>query len=524
MFGNTNEAMSIAAASSYVKTYQRALVDMFSFLQNKRAAIGEERFAAYLDDLRDGTADIMDKDGYTQGMNEMDRKAHEALAADLYTYMPDGSMSRFAANAWQRTGGNIQAKNLLTDRDLAGIYTISNTEISLQANEGNAPMAFSVNPWIRSLSTFLVWPYLATMRTLRATRDPSSRKITLPSIGEQGFEAGSAARFMATMMLGVLPATMAASLLMDVYDEEVMGKKSNSRPMDKLAAVPGLGLWAIKDDWQGALERFARFSPTGFVGEIVNELLGQDDARNGGLSIDTRVFSIAYMRNWVDLVSRMTNSDMQSTYGSFYQYILMQLGARGSLEVTQVLSNAIGADTPEARYNERINVGNIIRGAGRTMGLEARRGIELRGGATTPVTPWLAQMELAAIANDRTDFRDAYRRAVQKALEGGRAFDEAESYVKSSFARRHPLRRVFATDPSEVEYRKLLGLLDDRATDAVTSAIRNYNKYIEALGGQAFYGRKSSSTSMARANAEKRPMSIIEAQALAARSAYGVDL
>jgi hypothetical protein len=523
IFGNINEAMQIAAASSYVKVYQRALTEMFSFLHSKKAAIGAERFSAYLQDLNDGSLDIMGSDGFTQGMNEIDRKAYEALAQDLYTYMPDGTMSRFAVNAWQRTGGNIQAKNLLTDRDLSGIVAISNTEISLQANEGNAPMALSANPWVRSLSTFLVWPYLAAMRTTQAMRDPSTGKITLPGRGNQGPEMGSAARFVVTMMLGVLPATMAASLLIDLYDEEVLGKKSNIRPIDKMAAVPGLGLWAIKDDWQAGLERFARFSPTGLIGEIANELLGQDDARNGGLSIDGRVFTIAYLRNWADLVSRITNSDMQATYSSIYRPILMQLGARGPLEVTQIVSNYFGLDTAEARYNERINVGNTIRGAGRTIGLEARRGIELRGGAISPVTPWLAQMELTAIANDRTGFRNSYRMAVQKALEGGRTFDEAETYVKSAFSGRHPLRRVFATQPSEVDYRKILGLLNDRATESVTSAIRNYNKYIESLGGQAFYGRKSSAKSLAKESYSRRPMSIAEAQALAARAASGVD-
>ena len=101
-------------------------------------------------------------------------------------------------------------------------------------------------------------------------------------------------------------------------------------------------------------------------------------------------------------------------------------------------------------------------------------------------------MTLAAMANDREAFRDAYRRAIRAAAAMGKP--DPTLAVKQSFTTRHPLRSIFKTAPTEMEYGQLLNTMKSivpfsNGEKDVQDAIRLFNAYGESLGITPYMGK-----------------------------------
>jgi hypothetical protein len=153
----------------------------------------------------------------------------------------------------------------------------------------------------------------------------------------------------------------------------------------------------------------------------------------------------------------------------------------------QIMNNVLDLNTQDAAINARINTGNYLRAAGREIDLPVRvtRGA---GEAPTRATPFLQQMELAALVNNPELFREAYRSAIEAAREDGR--DNPEKYVADNFTERHPLKRLFRAAPSETDYRRMLGLMGDYGSGQVRAAVNSYNRYLATFfGKRAYYGK-----------------------------------
>jgi hypothetical protein len=119
---------------------------------------------------------------------------------------------------------------------------------------------------------------------------------------------------------------------------------------------------------------------------------------------------------------------------------MMALGFGGALQNFQLSNHLLGLDNFESRYAARTNVNNILRSAGKELGLDVRK-FSGGGALPTPMKPWMTEMVLSAYANDGIAFRNAYGMALKAAEAMGK--EDPVKSVKSSLTMYHPLRYVF---------------------------------------------------------------------------------
>lgn len=111
-------------------------------------------------------------------------------------------------------------------------------------------------------------------------------------------------------------------------------------------------------------------------------------------------------------------------------------------------------------------------------------------GISTIVTPHIAKMELATYEDDFEMFRDAYKQAVDAYAKLHPDEEDPGARVKESFRARHPLNRVFRVQPTEAEYRRILENLNDTGSEAVSSGVNQFNKFLQKLGAKPNVGKK----------------------------------
>lgn len=512
IFSNFTEWMELAIGETYLAAFQDVATKTFEQINRNRQSMTPTQFENYLREAEAGVLPFTAEQlGYGRSYLFLNDKTFDVIRQDIAINMNGfGTFERFIVDAYRRTDGNAARRDLFTGEQHAAIQQIANTEVSLRANSMNMPVVALKNPYVRSLSTFLQWPYIATFNTLDTARDTKTQRMTWASTAD----------FMTAIMLGALPVTMAGTLLIDYYDEKIVGKKSNLQQISKRAAVPGLGLYDAATNPEAVLERFVRYGPFGLIGDLVNSMVNYDDPRNGGISVDSRVFVISLLRNFTDTVNRVYNQDFQATYESAYRPMLQMAGLRGPLEYIQIVNNGLDLSNVEAQANERTNVGNYLRAYGRTLNMNVRKWSGAKS-APTAVTPWIHQMEIASINGDFSRFRDAYAKAVSKARETIptiRTRKEAEKYALDALSQRHPLRKTFQTLPSDRDYRLILSTASPEGRQAISSAVNNYNTMLRRIGGKPFFGNTNAKSTASSIS----PLSITAARQSAAEAAYGL--
>lgn len=294
-----------------------------------------------------------------------------------------------------------------------------------------------------------------------------------------------------TLGFAVLPATMAFSLFVDWFDEEIVGKKNGFTPLFN------------KETWsQSIVERWTRYGPMGLPAEVINGMinLGAEGGDVRALSLDQRVMLASSLNNMRRAIGAWYNQG-EATWSTVGRPFFQSFGGNGLLQQIDIFQNVTGMELmqDEARIIQRINANNYIRTAGRGLGIEVRAG----GGyyaTPTKMTPWVTQMYLAAIGNDAQEFRKSYMRALEAAREMGKA--DPQDSVKRSFQGRHPLKTIFKTSLSSGEYQKILSTLNDRGKRDVSQAVNLINRYGQTIGIDPYYGkqpkaRKAASTGMA---------------------------
>ena len=115
--------------------------------------------------------------------------------------------------------------------------------------------------------------------------------------------------------------------------------------------------------------------------------------------------------------------------------------------------------------------------AGRDAGLEMVKG----GGSSspTPVSVWVREMQVTALANDRVAFLEAYRNAVEAARKDGE--EDPEKKVLMSWRARAPYRSVFGRNLTDTEQAKLFGAMDDSGREIVREATHLYASYSDLI-------------------------------------------
>jgi len=367
------------------------------------------------------------------------------------------------------------------DPDQVGAFTdlqyaqIAQVALSYITSESSF---FTTRPdWMKSsymgriASPLLGWTMQQPNNFAKMFKDPETHKVTYQTIGNG----------LLTFAMMALPFTLAFSLFMDWFDEGILGKKSAMR---KITPDAGLGENAL-----AMSERFSRWGPMGLPAEAGNLLFnvggGGGDLRD--LSLDSRILFANSVRGILGAVGTYVNQgSLVPSYASVVRPMAMSLGMNGPLQVTQMVSNMTGLDNRETRVNRRTNANNWLRSSGRILDLEVR---SFGGGGytPTPMTPQVTQMILAAMANDREEFREAYKKAIRAARKMGK--DDPEDAVKRSFQGRHPLKSIFKTPPTPAELQKMYDVMGEGGAQDVQEAIRLYNAYGQVLGINPYHGK-----------------------------------
>lgn len=473
-FGTT--AMSTQFANN------RAGYNLFAQLANRGVAYIESLptadRAAFVRELELGTRDLDSRQlGYNRGLILNDEAAFSYLKNTIQTQFTgsQSSVGRWAAAAFRRKeaagGGNWQ---ILANSQFSDIINVTNSYWTLQNNFATIP------PWmngpLKPLFIFLTWPYQAMHAFGNTFTDPRGR-LTF-----RGYNS-TVADGLKTFFLLAAPATIAGSFAIDLYDKYGLGKKQNLREASLATALPGIGAFM---DPHAFMERIGRYGSAGFATDLLNRIVNYDTQRN--LSLDDRIVAISSIENLVNTVAvEPFQTGGNLTYASTVRPFLQAIGGGGVLQYLQVANNLLGLNNQEAAINARINTGNYLRAAGRELEMPVR----VMSGpmeAPTPVSPYMHQMEIAAIIDNPELFRAAYQNAVEAARQQGH--DDAEKYVAQNFADRHPLRRIFRTTPTDTEYRRMLGVMGDLGSQQVRDAVNSYNRYLGTyFSRQPFYGR-----------------------------------
>ena len=308
--------------------------------------------------------------------------------------------------------------------------------------------------------------------------------------------------------LAILPVGMVYAFLRDEYDEEVLGKKS-SLQSGKGLFFKGDGMPSMEEiqtdpynSLQVAVERFDRVGIFGFGGEIANSVINDESARE--LSVDSRVYALNTLRNARRVLTALALQRPQNaTYATIYRPVIQNLGGNGFLQYAQVLNNALAKTGSEPLFEQeyamaqRIGTNNFLRAAGRYLDLDVRTFSGTRGITTTRMRPWVSDMLMASITDDQVWFDTSWRRAVEEAEAMGKT--DPEDTVKRSYQAYHPLRYIYQTMPSELEYLQILDSIEETSgidgRMQVQQTIRNINDYGSLMGINPSEGKAERSPS-----------------------------
>tara|TARA_R110000824_G_scaffold151066_1_gene321943 strand:- start:114 stop:1079 length:966 start_codon:yes stop_codon:yes gene_type:complete len=278
-----------------------------------------------------------------------------------------------------------------------------------------------------------------------------------------------------------MPIGVAASLLMDEYDEEILGKKSNLRPIKPTTLIPGYGLYNILSDYRGeglaVMERLARSGNTyGLGGEAIYGMSAWTDPTQGQRSLGANRILI------YSQISSARDSLLNIIHGEYANYEDLK-GFRDIVlgqyptAFMQTVNNLVGPTfEKERRRTKRIDAHAYMRGAARATGIALRKG----GFRTspTPLTARIRAMQLAAYGDDPVKFNEILQDAIRVSIEAGQ--DDPMGRIISSWKARSPLN-MFAHKISDEELNNIFAVLNPRGRQNVSDLIGLHKKYLDFL-------------------------------------------
>lgn len=463
IFSWSQHISNLAVAESIFGEFERLV---------NRALARADRDPNYLDSLRSG-AEIKGEDvGYSKGFVMDDRAAF--LALQDHARQMGKPLEQLVLEAADRRGRDL---DIFSDDTLSRLYSRAVTEVSLESSVVNNPVPIMGSTTGRVAFRLFRWSWAKQFKMLNMLKTPEGRTTLQSAIGG-----------LLAVGLLMLPAGVLFSLMLEEYDDDVTGKASNLRPLGG----------SVENTLYSILERMTTTGTFGFAGDVGNSLLNSAGVSSGGagkdggvFSVDNRVVLLSLLNSMGALVSRASAQGVDNlTYASFFRQAAQVSGGGGALQYAQImnnLANKAGFDAPfdeEAKVVARINANNLLRGAGRVLKLEGRAA----GGAAraNEMTPWVTEMVLASLSNDREGFNDAYRKSIEVARAMGKTDPVAE--VKRSFGTRHPLKSLFRNNPSPLEIQQLYSVMGPAYAEEVRAALGNFNRYGQALGIEPFNG------------------------------------
>lgn len=391
--------------------------------------------------------------GYKKGIILDDERGFRHLKAGLQRFgMTLEGLARAALERRRATGDTV----LMTDEQFQRLAALATTELSLEASITSRP-GFFTNPVLNFAGKLLGWSMSRVNQLQKSFRDPD---------GERSLYAVKSGM---AVLGAAVPLGLAYAALMQEYDEELTGKKSNIR---------GFGQ---DNNFLAAVEQLARVGTFGMWGDLANTLgnmAGEGDLR--GLSVDHRVVFINSLTNAMHALTTAVKQ-RDADYAGVIRPMMMSLGGSGYLQTAQILNNALGLDNAETRVVARINVNNYLRSVGRELNMEVRTGGSFRS-LPNPIKPHVNRMLMSAYANDPLAFEDAYRQAIDAAVREGK--QDPVDHVRRSYEGRNPLSLIFRTKPSDQEVGLMISRLPEDGAIAVQEALDLFEIYGDTIAKQ----------------------------------------
>lgn len=389
-----------------------------------------------------------------------------------------GNLEDVVRDAAKRQAADPTAR-LLTEDQALTMSMINQNEFSGNSSVNTTPVWLASNPFLRVVMPLLRWPLWMMSAAHEAAKPRPGENAVKPML-----------RAIGTMALWNLPIGIAFSLLMDEYDEKLVGRKSNLPNISGTAALPLVGLPATLltaehplSQLESMLIRSARAGNIyGLGADFAASTLGGLDPSTGqrDFSLDQRVLAFSQLMNVKQALKNYMNQGGYATWGSVGRPLLMAIGGNGVLHSVDLTNHLLGLDNAQSRLVQRAAAGNWIRSAAQELDMEVKRGAF--AGTPTPMSAATREMYLAALANDRAGFLESYRRALNAAREavaddnsvrGADREHEAQNRVISSWRSRDPMG-VLANKPTDAQVQHLLSIMDASGQQVVRDAMQRF--------------------------------------------------
>lgn len=378
-----------------------------------------------------------------------------------------------------------RGERMLTREQVLNLAQMASTEINGDASVNTTPGMMISSPWLRVAFPLLRWPLWAMDKAHEGLRNVDGT-----------YTPASVAKGLAILAAWNLPIGLAFTFLIDEYDEEILGKKSNLPSVGKVAALPFVGPAAeaimsdrsIPDTVKAYFVRAARAGNIyGLGADFAAQIAAPTDATSGRriFSLDQRILVMSQLLNAQQALSNVLHQET-ATWASVWAPLIRSVGGNGAIHVLDVTNNVLELDNAESRNVMRINAGNWIRAAASELKMEVRAG---GSGTPTPMSVWTREQFAAAIADDRVGFMEAYRKALEAARKTVASDPtvplsekeiEAGRRVLAGWRSRDPLS-ILARKPTPMEVRRMLAIMDPDGARDVAEAINRYNKYTKLI-------------------------------------------
>ena len=418
----------------------------------------------------------------------------------------EGALNKYligAKDGWENANNMLQRSGLPTISRMAFMFVdrkkrnpnapVLEKEDVLQINQmamnnisgegfNSKPAFLYTNPVMRYAGFFMGWP-LAKMAW---THDFIFRRSSADIDTYTAF-----LKYLGLLSAYYMPMGLAASFMIDWYDEEVIGKPNNLPPLTPWAMLPIAGIPMAATDEQFTLysvtSRLARAGSVYGMGfEVANSMFATGDPYGASreFSLDSRVFAFSMFRNIKDALGAYYHQG-EADYGNVIRPILYGMGGNSVIQQMDVVTNLFDIDIEERRMAEYIGARNYVKKTAWMMGLPLRP--PSKGwGRPTPISVNVRQMERAAYANDTKDFLAQYQEAVEAArewlTEQGRS-DDPEKYVIDRFKQRNMRIGITQGKITDTDWQRMMDVMDPDVSEMLNSYMRSHQSYLNMISG-----------------------------------------
>ena len=474
------QATNKSIALSMANTIERFVIQAAHALDAKGVTLDNNTFEIKPSDLGYEDSKL---DGYIFGNIAMVEKLNERLVSEGM------SITQLAQDYRRRTANDPDAKALTRDAVLAS-YNIAMSEVTYDTMSGKGS-------WTQSgggqfLSPLVGWSVSSYSKSINQMRNKEGRVAMRESI-----------RYMLMTSAWLLPAGIAFTLFTDWWDEEILGKPSSLRKVPYTAGLPIIGLpMAMTDprfDAVSLMERSARANNImGIAQEFVSPLLiGQLDPSSmaGRFDPTRRVLAISTLMNTVGAATNYLNAirtsnkeadDFVPDYSTVVRPLMYAMGLNAVVQNAQMATHLTDIEeldptgflSTERRVADITGMRNSLRTYSKVMGMEMRKGGFMTYTATAMGNA-LKRMERAAYANDKEEFKEAYRKAVSLSES-----EDPRKDVIDKFKRRHLRQGITRYALTDRDLQAILGVLSEGRRGKISSSMRNHDFYLRGIGGK----------------------------------------